>query len=233
MADRVGVINGGKILLVEEKTALMHKLGKRRLTLTAQPMTALPPSLANWPLALEDGGNRLAYAFECRGRAGFRPAAPARRDRRRFQGPRNQPNRSRTFSSAWWGARRERSAINLRASGRSTAPRWRARGAPSGRAWRRLSSRRRSISSCSAARSARASSRSSGVELRRLHRAGPDHAVAADAEHLERLDRDLLPQIHRHDLRDLVGAAVRDRDGLRLCRRGGDQIGGDRPHHSG
>jgi ABC-2 type transport system ATP-binding protein len=64
MADRVGVINGGRLVLVEEKTALMHKLGKRRLTLKLhEPMTALPPSLANWPLALEDGGNRLTYTF--------------------------------------------------------------------------------------------------------------------------------------------------------------------------
>src|SRR5271156_4685995 len=64
MADRVGVIDHGRVLLVEEKTALMHKLGKRRLTLKLhEPMTALPPSLANWPLALEDGGNRLTYTF--------------------------------------------------------------------------------------------------------------------------------------------------------------------------
>src|SRR5271154_6436785 len=60
MADRVGVINGGKLVLVEEKTALMNKLGKRRLTLTLRkPMAAL----ADWPLALEDGGNKLIYTF--------------------------------------------------------------------------------------------------------------------------------------------------------------------------
>jgi ABC-2 type transport system ATP-binding protein len=64
MADRVGVINGGRLVLVEEKTALMHKLGKRRLTLTLRkPMPALPAALASWPLALEDGGNRLTYTF--------------------------------------------------------------------------------------------------------------------------------------------------------------------------
>jgi ABC-2 type transport system ATP-binding protein len=64
MADRVGVINGGRLVLVDEKAALMRKLGKRRLTLTlCQPMATLPPSLANWPLALEDGGNRLVYSF--------------------------------------------------------------------------------------------------------------------------------------------------------------------------
>ena len=64
MADRVGVINGGRLVVVEEKTALMHKLGKRRLTLTLrQPMPAPPASLADWPLALEDGGKRLIYTF--------------------------------------------------------------------------------------------------------------------------------------------------------------------------
>ena len=64
MADRVGVIDGGKILLVEEKTALMRKLGKRRLVLTLQqPMTTLPDELKGWSLALEDGGCRLVYSF--------------------------------------------------------------------------------------------------------------------------------------------------------------------------
>jgi len=64
MADRVGVIDGGKILLVEEKTTLMRKLGKRRLALTLQqPMTALPGELKDWSLTLEDGGCRLVYSF--------------------------------------------------------------------------------------------------------------------------------------------------------------------------
>jgi ABC-2 type transport system ATP-binding protein len=65
MADRVGVIDGGRILLVEKKAALMRKLGKRRLTLTLQePMIALPDALAHWSLALEDGGARLVYSFD-------------------------------------------------------------------------------------------------------------------------------------------------------------------------
>jgi ABC-2 type transport system ATP-binding protein len=64
MADRVGVIDGGKLLLVEEKTALMRKLGKRRLALTLQkPMATLPDGLAGWSLTLEDGGRRLVYDF--------------------------------------------------------------------------------------------------------------------------------------------------------------------------
>jgi ABC-2 type transport system ATP-binding protein len=64
MADRVGVINRGKIVLVEDKVALMRKLGKRRLTLALQrPLLALPSELAGWPLELEDDGRRLSYRF--------------------------------------------------------------------------------------------------------------------------------------------------------------------------
>jgi ABC-2 type transport system ATP-binding protein len=64
MADRVGVINRGKIVLVEDKVALMRKLGKRRLTLALQkPLSALPSELAGWPLELEDDGRRLSYRF--------------------------------------------------------------------------------------------------------------------------------------------------------------------------
>ena len=69
--------------------------------------------------------------------------------------------------------------------------------------------------------------------LRRVHRAGAHHAVAADAKHLQRLDRHLLSQIHRHDLRAPLGAAVLGRGGHRLCRRGGDQVGRHRAGHSG
>jgi len=65
MADRVGVINNGRILLVEDKAALMHKFGKRRLTLTLrQPMDGLPVTLAEWPLALDESGRKLTYSFD-------------------------------------------------------------------------------------------------------------------------------------------------------------------------
>jgi ABC-2 type transport system ATP-binding protein len=65
MADRVGVINQGRIVLVDEKAALMRKLGKRRLTLALQePLPALPAELAGWPLELEDDGRRLSYRFD-------------------------------------------------------------------------------------------------------------------------------------------------------------------------
>jgi ABC-2 type transport system ATP-binding protein len=65
MADRVGVIDRGKLLLVEDKAALMRKLGKRRLTVVLQePMTALPTALSDWALALEDDGHKLVYSFD-------------------------------------------------------------------------------------------------------------------------------------------------------------------------
>jgi ABC-2 type transport system ATP-binding protein len=64
MADRVGVIDKGRILLVEDKAELMRKLGKRRLSLALRdPLPALPPSLAGWPIALTDGGRKLTYSF--------------------------------------------------------------------------------------------------------------------------------------------------------------------------
>jgi ABC-2 type transport system ATP-binding protein len=65
MADRVGVIDHGKLLLVEDKAALMRKLGKRRLTVVLQePMAELPAALSDWSLALEDEGHKLVYSFD-------------------------------------------------------------------------------------------------------------------------------------------------------------------------
>jgi ABC-2 type transport system ATP-binding protein len=68
MADRVGVINRGKLLLVEDKATLMQKLGKRTVDVTlALPLTAIPPALADWGLTLAEGGNRLHYTFDSTG----------------------------------------------------------------------------------------------------------------------------------------------------------------------
>jgi ABC-2 type transport system ATP-binding protein len=65
MADRVGVIAHGELLLVEDKDALMAKLGRRRLDLMlATPMATIPAALADWPLSLEDDGHRLRYVFD-------------------------------------------------------------------------------------------------------------------------------------------------------------------------
>ncbi len=65
MADRVGVINKGELVLVEDKTALMKKLGKKELTLNlAEVMEAVPPELADWKLTLEADGHELRYTFD-------------------------------------------------------------------------------------------------------------------------------------------------------------------------
>ncbi|QDX27744.1 ABC transporter ATP-binding protein [Sphingomonas suaedae] len=65
MADRVGVINKGELLLVEEKAALMKKLGKREMDIAlVEPMTVIPGELARWQLSLEDEGHRLRYTFD-------------------------------------------------------------------------------------------------------------------------------------------------------------------------
>jgi ABC-2 type transport system ATP-binding protein len=65
MADRVGVIAHGELILVEEKAALMRKLGKKELTVQlAEPLDTLPAELADWRLELRDGGRELHYAFD-------------------------------------------------------------------------------------------------------------------------------------------------------------------------
>ncbi len=64
MADRVGVIDKGRLILVEEKASLMRRLGKARLTLELQqPLAALPAALAGWPLELSKGGSELVYSY--------------------------------------------------------------------------------------------------------------------------------------------------------------------------
>jgi ABC-2 type transport system ATP-binding protein len=65
MADRIGVVNHGELVVVEEKKALMKKLGKRQLTLTLQePLAALPAGLDGWRLSLGANGQELQYTFD-------------------------------------------------------------------------------------------------------------------------------------------------------------------------
>ena len=65
MADRIGVINKGELILVEDKATLMKKLGKKQLTLHLQePLAVLPTGLAQWKLELKAGGNELEYRFD-------------------------------------------------------------------------------------------------------------------------------------------------------------------------
>jgi ABC-2 type transport system ATP-binding protein len=65
MADRVGVMRQGELILVEEKTALMRKMGRRCLTIHLQaPIATLPPSLADLELTLADEGREIVYDFD-------------------------------------------------------------------------------------------------------------------------------------------------------------------------
>ncbi|WP_062205012.1 ABC transporter ATP-binding protein [Aureimonas sp. AU12] len=64
MADRVGVIRGGRLVLVEEKAALMRKLGRKELRLILQePIPAVPPALGAYDLALSKEGTELTYVY--------------------------------------------------------------------------------------------------------------------------------------------------------------------------
>jgi ABC-2 type transport system ATP-binding protein len=65
MADRIGVINHGELILVEEKHALIRKLGRKQLTLQLQqPLEAIPPALAALPLALAASGRELVFTYD-------------------------------------------------------------------------------------------------------------------------------------------------------------------------
>jgi ABC-2 type transport system ATP-binding protein len=64
MADRIGVMSKGELIVVEEKTVLMKKLGKKQLTLhLREPITAVPAALGDWNLVLKNGGADLEYTF--------------------------------------------------------------------------------------------------------------------------------------------------------------------------
>ena len=68
MADRVGVINKGEMILVEDKAALMHKLGKKQMKFELQQkLAAIPPELAAYDLARADDGRTLIYSYEAQG----------------------------------------------------------------------------------------------------------------------------------------------------------------------
>jgi ABC-2 type transport system ATP-binding protein len=68
IADRIGVINHGEILLVEDKKALMAKLGRKQLTVElAEPVGAIPDTLSPFGLALGEAGTRLTYEFNTSG----------------------------------------------------------------------------------------------------------------------------------------------------------------------
>jgi ABC-2 type transport system ATP-binding protein len=68
MADRVGVISGGELILVEEKAALMRKLGRKQLVLhLAEKLDAVPAALSGFALTLSESGEDLSYCYDTQG----------------------------------------------------------------------------------------------------------------------------------------------------------------------
>ena len=82
MADRVGVINKGELILVEEKAELMKKLGRKILHLQlAEPLAKVPPELTDWNLQLAEDGAILIYEFDAKAeRTGIPSLLTAMRD---------------------------------------------------------------------------------------------------------------------------------------------------------
>jgi ABC-2 type transport system ATP-binding protein len=65
MADRVGVISRGELIAVDEKKALMAKMGRKTLDIVlAEPLATLPPELSEWNVQLNDEGHMLRYEFD-------------------------------------------------------------------------------------------------------------------------------------------------------------------------
>jgi ABC-2 type transport system ATP-binding protein len=68
MADRVGVMNRGELILVEDKVELMRKLGQKQMTVELrEPIAAVPAALARHGLTLTDDGGKLIYTYDTRG----------------------------------------------------------------------------------------------------------------------------------------------------------------------
>jgi ABC-2 type transport system ATP-binding protein len=79
MADRIGVIDQGKIVIVEEKDTLMQKLGKKKLSLNlSAPLSAIPSGLEAYALSLEGNGKILSYSFDSKAAGSDISALPER-----------------------------------------------------------------------------------------------------------------------------------------------------------
>lgn len=67
MADRIGIMNGGRVLLVEDKADLMNKLGTSQLTVTLKrPMSAIPAELSSFKLGMTEDGAALLFSYDAR-----------------------------------------------------------------------------------------------------------------------------------------------------------------------
>ena len=160
MADRIGVINKGEIILVERKTELMQKLGKKELTLQLHnALDAVPADLARHKLSLASNGKELHYTYDTQGeRTGITALLDdLARNGIRF---RDLQTTQSSLEDIFVGLVRKELNEFRAPSARSMCSKWRAPAARCSRASCRRWSRPRSTSSCSAPRSAPASRRS-------------------------------------------------------------------------
>ena len=213
MADRVGVINKGEIILVEDKATLMQKLGKKQLTLQLQsPLDHIPEELAKEPLELLAEGNQLVYTFDARAeQSGIAGLLRRLGERGIDWGPSHQPKLARgNLRPASSGRSHERLRnsrdLRLRNVAHLSDP-------DAGIASPVLSTSLYFIVFGFGRRLAHGRDRRR--PLRRLHRARLDDAVHL-TEHLERLLRHLHAEVLRHDLRDVVRPDLRGRDPPRV-----------------
>ena len=198
MADRIGVINKGEIILVEDKAKLMQKLGKKRLTVHLQgKLDAVPEALAPYHLELCDGGRALIYDYDTKGeRTGITSLLGDLRNAgiRLTDLDTSQSSLEDIFVSL---VQRAMNFYAIRAIYKFEMAR-------TGRTLlQSIVSPVVSTSLYFVVFGAAIGSRITpdrGRQLWHLHRAGADDAVGADAEHHERLVRHLLPEIRRHHL---------------------------------
>ena len=232
MADRIGVINKGEIILVEDKAVLMRKLGKKQLTLQLQAkLDAIPDALAAHRLTLAADGRELVYTYDTQGERTGITALLAGSEPRRHPLPRS-------------GDAAELARGHLRRPGEAGVMNLHAvraiylfEMARTGRTLlQSIVSPVISTSLYFVVFGAAIGSRIpeiEGVSYGAFIVPGLIMLTLLTQSVVERLVRHLFPEVHRHHLRAAVGADLLCRDRARLRRRGGDQIDHPRPHHPG
>ena len=240
MADRIGIISKGQLILVEEKAKLMQKLGKRQLTLNLQePMTTIPAGLAAWPLALKAQGYELEYSFDAGAGAADIPAL-LRRLGELGIGFKDLNTRQSSLEEIFVSLVSERTRSpayeppgfsTVTASGPSTGSRW------PGSCARCVQSVVTPVITTSlyfVVFGSAIGSRMSEVD------GVPYGAFIVPGLMMLSLFTESIsnasfgiyfPEVHRHHLRAPVGAHLLRRDDHRLRRGGRDQVDPARPHH--
>ena len=212
MADRIGVIDKGELMLVEEKAELMRKLGSKQLTLRlAEPLAAHAGRRSPaTKLSLAADGGAIVYTYDAQGEqtgitdllgeltAGRDPLHGPADQGELARGDLRQSGEGRTMNIE---AVRAIYKFEMARTFRTPLQSDRRAGDFDVALFHRLRRRHRL-----------AHHRDRRGELRRLHRAGADHADAPHPVRVQRLVRHLLPEVHRHDLRAALGAGVLARD---------------------